>query len=155
MLSDALVRQTLGPGLSVVVGTADARGTPSCCRAVGLVVDASAQGVTVYLPVMTSAAVIADIATTGRVAIVSSNPVDHSTVQIKGCRRLVRVAGAEDLPVVRDLLDRLADTLETVGLSKRLSRSLAHWPAFAVEVDVDTVFDQTPGPRAGNLVKGK
>jgi hypothetical protein len=122
---------------------------------VGLVVDPDAQGVTVFLPVVTSAVVIADIATTGRVAIVSSNALDHATVQLKGRRRLVRVAGAADLPIVRDLLERLAETLERVGLSKRLSRSLAHWPAFAVEVDVEAVFDQTPGPRAGNLVKGK
>jgi len=52
-------------------------------------------------------------------------------------------------------LDRFADVLDLVGVPRRITRSLARWPAFAVDVEVDAVFDQTPGPRAGRLVKGR
>jgi Pyridoxamine 5'-phosphate oxidase len=155
MLSGEKVRQVLSDGVSVIVGSASPQGRPSCCRAVGLVVDPDAQGITVYVPVITSSEVIADVATTGQVAIVCSNPIDHATVQLKGRRRLVRVAAPEELPVIRDLAEHFAETVEVLGLPKRFGSSLTHWPAFAVEVDVDAVFEQTPGPRAGSLVKSK
>lgn len=42
MLSNEKVRQVLAHGVSVIVGSESPQGTPSCCRAVGLVVDPDA-----------------------------------------------------------------------------------------------------------------
>jgi hypothetical protein len=39
------------------------------------------------------------------------------------------------------------------GVPRRVTRSFAHWPAFAIEIDVDPVFEQTPGPRAGTRLR--
>jgi hypothetical protein len=39
--------------------------------------------------------------------------------------------------------------LEQIGLPPHVTMSVAHWPAFAIDVSVEEVFDQTPGPRAG------
>jgi hypothetical protein len=32
---------------------------------------------------------------------------------------------------------------------------MSRWPAFAVGLAVEAVFEQTPGPRAGTLVKAR
>lgn len=153
MLSDESVYRQLSPGRSVLVGTADASGWPACSRGAALRVHPDRQGVTLYLPVATGAETVANIASTGRVAIVSSDPVSHETLQLKGRTRGVRVASEEEAAYVEEFFERLADVLDAVGLPRGVSRTVTRWPAFAIEVAVEAVFEQTPGPRAGSLVK--
>ena len=45
--------------------------------------------------------------------------------------------------------------LEQMGLPRAITLSVQHWPAFAVDVEVESVFDQTPGPRAGELLRSR
>jgi hypothetical protein len=155
MLSDPSIVRYLGRGMTIVVGTVDAAGWPVTCRAAALVGREDGRGVTVYVPVATSAETVANIATSGRIAIVASCPADHGTIQLKGRSLGVRVAGESEAEVVSAQVELLSDTLERVGLPRRMTRSLASWPAFAVDVEVESVFDQTPGPRAGALVQGR
>ncbi len=54
---------------------------------------------------------------------------------------------------MRSRLDGLAEVLDRIGVPRRVTRSFAHWPAFAIEIDVDDVFEQTPGPRAGTRLR--
>jgi hypothetical protein len=151
MLRDPRASRCLGDGTHVVVGTADAERRPACCDAVAVVVDGPTR-LTVYLPVATSASTLANIATNGRLAIVSVSPLDHSTVQLKGRSVGVRLAGEDERPRVVASIEALAGVLAPLGLPASLARSLTHWPAFAVQVEVDAVFEQTPGPRAGELL---
>lgn len=155
MLADERVRRSLVEGRSVLVGSVDAAGLPACCRAVALVVAPDAQSLTVYLPVATSADVIANLATNGRLAVVCSDPLTHGTLQLKGRRRAVRLARADEAGIVDAWVERFAGVLEQVGLPRRRTLSLTRWPAFAVELEVEAVFEQTPGPRAGELMKAR
>ena len=155
MLSDEAVLRQLEPGTSILVGTVDASGWPSCCRGVALAVHPDREGVTVYVPVATAAETIANIASNGRVAVVSSEPVSHSTVQLKGRARGVRVAGEDEAETVEAHFGRLVDVLDSVGLPRGISRTVTRWPAFAVDLAVEAIFEQTPGPRAGTLVKAR
>jgi len=109
MLTDERVRRYLGAGMHMAVGTADAQGNPCVCDAVALEVQPSGSAVTVYLPVAIAAETVANLATNGRVAIVSTFPPDHGTVQLKGRSRAVRLAGEEQRALVAASLERLAD----------------------------------------------
>jgi hypothetical protein len=153
MLSDPGVRAQFKEGRSLTVATADGAHVPAICRAVGLQVDKGGQAVTVYLPVATAAETVANLATNGRIAIVSSDVLDHRTLQIKGRSRAVRVAGEEERAAVTRWLEAFAEVIYGIGMPRAVMMSLSHWPAFAVEVEVDAVFDQTPGPRAGCVVR--
>ena len=155
MLFDEAVLRQLGPGTSILVGTVDPSGWPSCCRGVAVVVAPDREGMTVYVPVATAAQTIANIASNGRVAVVSSEPVSHSTVQLKGRARGVRVAGEEEAEAVQAHFDRFMDVLDSIGLPRGISRTMSRWPAFAVDLAVEAIFEQTPGPRAGALVKAR
>jgi hypothetical protein len=155
MLSDEAVRRLLEPGTSLLVGTVDSEGWPACCRGVALVAHPDHQGATVYVPVATSAQIVANIASNGRVAVVSSEPVSHASIQLKGRARAVRVAADGEAETVRTHVERLADVFDSVGLPRAITRTVASWPAFAVDLAVEAVFEQTPGPRAGALVKAR
>ena len=34
-------------------------------------------------------------------------------------------------------------------MPRRVTRSLHHWPAFAIDLEIEAAFDQSPGPQAG------
>jgi hypothetical protein len=155
MLSEDSIARQIAPGWSVLVGTVDPAGWPATCRGVGLRLDPDRQGLTVYVPVATGAEAVANLATNGRIAIASTDPLSHQSLQLKGRIRAVRIAAADEEPLVRECLERLADVLDQAGLPRGVTRTMTCWPAFAVDVAVEAVFDQTPGPRAGALVRSR
>jgi hypothetical protein len=36
---------------------------------------------------------------------------------------------------------------------RRLTRTVVHWPAFAVTIRVEEIYEQTPGPKAGTRLR--
>ena len=145
------LQRFLDEGVSVFVATVDAEGIPTCCRGVALA-SKDDDTITVYVPAATGQETVANVATTRRVAIGCSRPLTHESVQIKGLTRGVRLAPPSDEAFVRTRLDQFADVLGAIGLPTHVTRSMAHWPAFAIDVSVEEVFDQTPGPKAGNAI---
>jgi hypothetical protein len=148
-MSNERLQKCIGPGIALFIGTVDADGIPSCCRAIALTTKDDFDTLTIYVPAATSQETMANVATTRRAAIVCVEPRSHDSVQIKGVTRGVRLAPPEDKAFVIARLEDFADALDELGLPKRLTRSVAHWPAFAIDVSVEQVFDQTPGPKAG------
>lgn len=140
-------------GVSVLIGTVDPEGNPYCCRGVALTSRDGGKTVTVYAPMATSQEVIANIAMTRRIAIGSSYPIDHRSIQLKGTTSGVRLATDDERSFIRSQVESLADTLDACGLPRRLGRSLNHWPAFAIDVQVEDLYEQTPGPRAGRRLE--
>jgi hypothetical protein len=149
----ARLDRCLEPGLSILVGTADAAGTPSCCRGIALESRDGFETVTVYLPVATSHETIHNLATTRRLAVVATHPRDNFATQFKGTTGEARLARDDEQAFLRARLDAFADVLDRVGVPRHLTRSVAHWPAFAVTMRVEHVFDQTPGPNAGSRIR--
>jgi hypothetical protein len=139
-------------GVSVIVGTVDADGVPTCCRGIAIATKDDFDTITVYFPAATSQETVANVATTRRVAISSAHPLSHESIQIKGLTRGVRLAGPSEEAFVRQRLVQFGEILDQLGLPKRVWQSIACWPAFAVDVSVEQVFNQTPGPKAGATI---
>jgi hypothetical protein len=152
-MGSARIDRCLDAGNSVLVATVDAQNTPSCCRAIAIQSTDNLESATIYLPIATSQQIIQDAATTRRIAVAATNIIDHCSTQLKGTVRTARVAGDEEMAFVRSRLQAFADVIEGIGVPRRTARTLAHWPAFALEMRVDEIFDQTPGPNAGSRLK--
>lgn len=148
MLSPALVG-FVESGNSVLVGTRDVRLVPECVRAFGVRAERGGRDVTVFVPVATGARTMSNIADNGRVAICVARPRDHRSIQLKGKATAVRDATARDRKFVEAYRSAFCDELAWIGLPLRLSRRFAHWPCHAIRLRVESVFDQTPGPGAG------
>jgi hypothetical protein len=108
---------------------------------------------TVYLPVATSRDTIANVATTGRIAVAATHVVEHDSVQIKGATRNIRLATEEERPLIEGRLLAFGKVVEPLGLPLHITRSVNCWPAFAIEIEVEHIFEQTPGPRAGQQIQ--
>jgi hypothetical protein len=143
------LQQWVEGGISVIVGTADADKVPTCCRAIAIATKDNFETVTVYVPAATGQETIANVATTRRVAISCTIPRSHGSIQIKGVSRGVKLAPASDEAFVRERLRMWADALGEFGMPRSITERMNVWPAFTVDVSVEELFDQTPGPKAG------
>ncbi|MDB4971826.1 MAG: hypothetical protein JWN48_167 [Myxococcaceae bacterium] len=150
----AEVLAAIGEGVSLLVGTCDASLTPHCLRATGLRVHEDGNHVTVYLPEVTSRNTVTDVTANPRVAVLLSQPLTHRSFQLKGVVTKLGPAPEEALPLVEEYLSGFARVLETVGMPYEVVTMISHWPSIALEVQVEEVFLQTPGPGAGARISG-
>jgi hypothetical protein len=148
MLSDPRVLRCLGLGMHACVGSVDASGRPLSSEAIGVRVEGETR-VTLFLAAAGNAATLENVARSGRIAIVSCLARDHATVQLKGRVRGVRPALESERPELDAFVEQVAVVLDAIGLPKDVTRRMNRWPAYALDVEVEAVFDQTPGPRAG------
>ncbi|TWO67805.1 hypothetical protein FN976_24540 [Caenimonas sedimenti] len=139
-------------GVSVIVGSRDANLRPSVMRGVGSRVEADGTSVTVYLSRPQSRQLLQDIAATGHIAVVFSEPSTHRTVQLKASRTVQRSAQPDDAPVLAAYLASMEREIQAVGFRPELTRAmLAHRleDVVALTFTPEQAFEQTPGPRAG------
>jgi hypothetical protein len=144
--------EMMGRGVSVIVGSCDQALRPSVMRAVGSQLSEDQRHVTVYLVRAQSRQLLQDIAATGHVAAVFSEPATHRTVQVKSANARIRQADADDQPVLARYLSSMEREIQRVGYAPPMTRAmLAHRveDVVAVSFEPEQAFDQTPGPRAG------
>jgi hypothetical protein len=126
---------------------------PVGCRGIAVTSKDDLQTVTVYVPMATSRDLVAGLATTKRLSVVTTYPPDHATTQIKGTTTAIRLAADEEHDFLRGRLDAFAEVLHRLGFPLRVTRAVNYWPAFAIDMKVDELFEQTPGPKAGTLIR--
>ena len=139
-------------GVSAIVASRDAALRPSIMRAVGSHISADGQEVTVYLRRSQSEQLLRDIAQTGEIAVVFSEPSSHQTLQLKARQATQRPATADDLPVLQAYQRSMVQEVGRVGYGPRYVAAMLAAPladVVAVSFVPTSAFDQTPGPRAG------
>jgi hypothetical protein len=147
------VSRCLENNVSVVVGSVNGQGEPSTCRALALASEDGLSTVTVYVPVSTSRDTIANIATTRYLTVVATHPLDNHSVQLKGRAATARLAREDESGLIRRGFDGFAELLNGIGIPPRVTNAVTRWPAFAIEMQVEEIYDQTPGPKAGTRLK--
>ena len=140
-------------GVSIQLGTRDARLVPDCIRLVGARVEPGRDEVTVFVPCGTGAKSIANLKDNGRIAVCFSRPADHRSIQIKGRAISLEEAASLDRAIVDRYRAALADVLAVLGLPPRTLLRMNHWPCTATRFKVESVFVQTPGPGAGDRLR--
>ena len=127
------------------VATVDASGEPSVGRAWGLRVHPD--GI-VRAIVGADTATTANLTIAGRIAVVVTDVATYRSVQVKGAIVGVEPATAADHGVYARYQGEFTAALLAAGRTTPMDHV---WPAMivAVKIEVDAVFDQTPGPGAG------
>ncbi len=139
-------------GVSLLLGTRDASNRPACARLVGARVWPERDRVTVLVPEVPGARVLANLRDNGLIAITCSRPTDHVTCQLKGTVTHIRPATPEDYDRQGQWRRAFLGELIAVGVPAEQADAIIMQPAVAVEMQVTGVFAQTPGPGAGERV---
>jgi hypothetical protein len=148
MLSQQLA-SFLEEGLAIHLATRNARLEPSAARVAALTVDPDRRHVLAFLSEGGASAVLADLEDNGQVAIVCARPPDERGCQVKGVFSGARPATSAERAIVVAQWERFRDRLEVAGLPRVATDGWVIWPAVAIRVRVQALFDQTPGPGAG------
>ena len=144
-------------GVSAIVASRDSANLPSLMRAMGSAVTDEGRSITVYVSRRQAGQLIADIAFSGHVAVVFSEPATHRTVQVKATQATLRDATAQDETVLTAYLRSMEHELALVRIAPQLTRAmLAHRleDVVAIQFTPEQAFDQTPGPKAGARLAG-
>jgi hypothetical protein len=152
VISDELL-EFLQSGVSMLTGTRDPELRPKCTRAVGCCVRPDRRGLRVYLPVATGAEAVANLRACPRIAVTFSRPIDNRTVQLKGDVIAIAEAPEEERAIPEAYREAFATEVALVGMAT-LVRRLACWPAWAIDVELTNLYKQTPGPDAGEPLRG-
>lgn len=138
-------------GVSVSVGSRDRAMQLSLMRAIGSDVNADGSRITVFLTRSQSGQLLQHIASTGRLAVVFSEPSTLRRVEIKGGRAILRPAGEDDRPKLARALALVEQQVARDRLTPALARALlAHWldDVVAVSFTPEQILDQPLSPRA-------
>ncbi len=145
----------LASGVDIVVATRDAALSSESMLAMGAKAHPDRRTITVYLPTAQADATLRNLEENGQIAITAIRPSTHKAVQLKGRFKAQRNSGPSDREL--QLLQRaaLVEDMAVVGVPRSATRRLVWWPSVAVDVEVDSVFAQTPGPNAGQPLARK
>jgi hypothetical protein len=141
----------------VIVASSDAQLRPSVMRAVGCRVQREQGTLAVYLARSQAARLLDDISRSGRIAVMFSRPSTHVTLQVKATRATIRAATEADREAIERYRLAFEAEVESVGHPRMLAGALlASRPddLVAVVFEPGEVFEQTPGPKAGERVAG-
>lgn len=145
----------LESGVSLSIGTRDSELIPEVMRITGgLRVDPSRRRATVYFAVATGAPTAKNLRDNGFIAVCASEPKTHRTFQLKGRLIELRDARSDERPLIEKYVSEFVVELAAIGLPPQITSRLTRWPSYAATFEMDDLFVQTPGPKAGVRVEG-
>lgn len=146
---DPATARFLEEGLSIHLATRNARLEPEGARVLAAVVEPDGEHLVIYLPEIAADRVLTDLAHNGQAAVVFGRPTDDRSCQVKGTFVSVRPAHASDRTIIDGQRQAMLDVMAKIGIPPQAFLGWATWPAVAVRLRATAVFEQTPGPRAG------
>jgi len=147
-LSEEVI-EFLASGVDACVATRDRELEPEAVLAMGIRAHAGGRHLTVYLPTLTSQATRRNLEDNGDIAITLERAIDARAVQIKGKATSIRDSDEADRALQSVFRSAMIEQFALVGIPRATTRRLVWWPSLAVDVEVREVFQQTPGPKAG------
>jgi hypothetical protein len=138
----------LESGVSILVGTRNAKNEPEATRACGARISKDRTQVELFFPDWVKRAP-SDIQENGEVAVCFSRFLDNYSIQLKGGGASIRDATDGERSVPERYIAAYIETLSMVGFPRSLTTRIRVWPAKVVSFPVRDIFVQTPGPKAG------
>ena len=142
-------------GVSILVATHDANLRPNQTRAFGCLIDPATDTLDILISAPQATALLADIRANGAIAAVFCRPSSSQALQIKAIGADTTDATAKHMQAARQYRDNMIAEIQPLGFRAEMLGAV-----FTVEANDLTVircrphvvFEQTPGPNAGNAL---
>ena len=139
----------LQEGVGIHLATRNAALEPNGTRALAVKVEDDGRHLVVYVAQVACVRILGDLEDNGQAAVSFGRPVDDKACQVKGTFLAARDASDDERPLIAAQWDGFLASLEQIGIPRAATRAWITWPAVAIRLRVNAVFDQTPGPGAG------
>jgi hypothetical protein len=146
---DARLAEFLEEGLGIHLGTRNRRLEPNGARVLAVTVEPDRTHVVAYVPDAAWPRVMSDLEENRQAALVFGRPIDSRSCQLKGEFVEARAGRSDERETVEAQFDRFRQNLAGIGISPEGSERWVRWPVIAVRIRVTALFEQTPGPLAG------
>jgi len=150
---DTALAAFLQEGVGIHIGTRNGALQPNGTRAIAVRVEPDGEHLVVYVARAAASRILPDLESNGQVAVGFGRPIDDRACQVKGVFTGVRDAAEEERPQVLAQWDGFLASLEKIGIPRAATRTWVTWPAVAIRLRANALFDQTPGPHAGAPLK--
>ena len=145
----------LASPVMIIMGTCDSTGRPDIARVVGARVDSEAGAVELVLSAWQWPRAVVNVRTRGRVAVTFARPTDYVSYQVKG-RADLRAADAQALALAARYMEDVSAVLVSLGLQRSvLDAWFTDREAVVVRLEVDAIYVQTPGAKAGQALAAR
>lgn len=142
----------LTSGISVLLATRNADRVPEAVRAYAPVISPDRQRLDLIVPNGLGDRTIANLRDNAQIAAAFSRAIDHVSVQVKGSCVALRPTTEEDRPAVERFRAAYIEGLYLIGMPRSLTSRFRALPGTVVTIEVAGVYNQTPGPRAGEPI---
>lgn len=136
-------------GVGIHIGSRNAALEPNGARAIAVHVEEGGLHLVVYVAEAAAARILPDLEGNGQVAVGFGRPIDDRACQIKGVFVSARPATEAERSSVSAQWSGFLDSLERIGIPRVATTTWKTWPAVAIRIRANAVFNQTPGPDAG------
>jgi predicted pyridoxine 5'-phosphate oxidase superfamily flavin-nucleotide-binding protein len=148
IISDELAR-FLASGLSVTVGTRDDELQPDVAVAWAARVLDDRSHVLIYLAREAAKAMARNLKRHPEIAVAFDLPTTQRACQVKGVFVSTRPAKAQERAEVERQAHAFNNDLAGIGITNSMVAGWTLWPCAVIEFRVTELFEQTPGPGAG------
>ena len=142
----------LQQGVGIYIGTRNASLEPNGARAIAARVEPDGAILTIYLADVAAARILPDLESNGHAAVTFGRPVDERACQVKGAFVAARAARDDERPLLERQWEGFTRGLELIGVAPVARSAWPKWPATAITLKPTAIFEQTPGPSAGQQV---
>jgi len=146
---DSQLAAFLEEGVGIHIGTRNEALQPNGSRALAVTVEEDGRAMVVYVAQVAAARLLPDLESNGQVAVSFGRPIDDRACQVKGVFVDARAASDADRPEVSRQWNGFLTSLEQIGIPRAVTLGWVTWPALAIRLRPNAVFEQTPGPGAG------
>lgn len=143
------VAEFLGHGLSITIATRDGDLQPDGAPAWAVLVEDDREHLTVFVFEQAAPAVLGNLERHPEIAVLFDRPTEHRAFQAKGRFVSSRPAGPRERAEVERQVDAFRGELDAIGIPRALTAGWSYWPSVAIRFRVEQLFEQTPGPGAG------
>jgi hypothetical protein len=147
------VADFLQSGLSINVGTRDHDLQPEGAVAWAARVHDDGAHLTLFMHKEAARSMLRNLKVHPEIAIDFDLPTSHRACQVKGCFVSTRRGKAAERAEVERQLEAFGKDLEAIGIPRAMVSGWEIWPCVAIQVRVTELFEQTPGPGAGEPLR--
>lgn len=151
LVRDELSDMFLG-GAAVIVATVGSEGRPVITRGWGPQYEEASSTLTLAVTAPAGSPTLANLESSGAIAVTVSEPLTYRTVQLKGVVEHVGAPSQDDRTRAYEHLDRFVAEVAELGITTGADK-LFLGDLRVVRFPVAELFDQTPGPDAGKRLE--
>jgi hypothetical protein len=143
----------LQAGISITVATRDGDLRPDGARGWAVRVHEDREHLTVFVYEAAAGAVLRNLESHPEIALAFDRPADNRACQLKGLFVRSRRARDDEEAEVARQVDGFLRELEALGIPRAMTGGWKSWPCAALELRATHLYEQTPGPGAGEPLR--